>query len=117
MGGTHVHHLNYGIFLLSAVGALLLFVTLDERGKQWVSVAYGFGMAPDVRRIRDVAALGRQLIGSGDRLSAVIVVLSLFGVIAFLPPLERFRTRHWTTVVVSLLGGSWVLRFAILVDE
>lgn len=25
--GTHVHHLNYGIFLISAVGAVLLFLT------------------------------------------------------------------------------------------
>ena len=25
VGGTHVHHLNYGIFLLSGVGAYLLF--------------------------------------------------------------------------------------------
>src|SRR5437762_13369281 len=24
LGGTHVHHLNYGIFLLSTIGALLL---------------------------------------------------------------------------------------------
>ena len=24
LGGTHIHHLNYGIFLLSGVGALLL---------------------------------------------------------------------------------------------
>src|SRR5450631_2593021 len=44
-GGTHVHHLNYGIFLLSAVGALLLFLPLSERGKQWVAAAYGFGIA------------------------------------------------------------------------
>jgi hypothetical protein len=25
LGGTHVHHLNYGIFLLSGLGAYLLF--------------------------------------------------------------------------------------------
>ena len=25
VGGTHVHHLNYGIFLLAGVGAVLLF--------------------------------------------------------------------------------------------
>ena len=31
MSGTHVHHLNYGIFLLSAVGALLLFVPLNVK--------------------------------------------------------------------------------------
>jgi hypothetical protein len=33
LGSTHVHHLNYGIFLLSAVGALLLFVPLSEAEK------------------------------------------------------------------------------------
>src|SRR5471032_3148880 len=45
MGQTHVHHLNYGIFLLSAVGALLLFVPLSQTGERWVACAYGFGMA------------------------------------------------------------------------
>ncbi len=34
LGGTHVHHLNYGIFLLSAVGAIFLFIPLNEWGKQ-----------------------------------------------------------------------------------
>ena len=28
VGGTHVHHLSYGIFLLAGVGALLLLVPL-----------------------------------------------------------------------------------------
>src|SRR6266705_7062203 len=28
LGGTHVHHLNYGIFLLSAVAGVLLFAPL-----------------------------------------------------------------------------------------
>ena len=27
VGGTHVHHLNYGIFLLSGVGAWTLLTT------------------------------------------------------------------------------------------
>ena len=31
LGGTHIHHLNYGIFLLSGVGAYLLFVPLSVR--------------------------------------------------------------------------------------
>src|SRR5205814_6873792 len=32
-GGTHVHHLNYGIFLLSTVAAVLLFANLNLRFK------------------------------------------------------------------------------------
>ena len=30
LGGTHVHHLNYGIFLLSAVAGVLLFAPLNQ---------------------------------------------------------------------------------------
>ena len=103
LGGTHIHHLNYGIFLLSAVGALLLFVPLDERGKQWTAFAYGFGMALTF----DEFGMWLHLGGSyWQRASfdAVIVLLSLFGVVAFLPPLARFRSRHWTTITVSLLA-------------
>ncbi|PYL02510.1 MAG: hypothetical protein DME32_06270 [Verrucomicrobia bacterium] len=32
LGGTHVHHLNYGIFLLSTVAAVLLFAKMNETG-------------------------------------------------------------------------------------
>lgn len=30
LGGTHVHHLNDGIFLLSTIAAVLLFAKLNE---------------------------------------------------------------------------------------
>ncbi len=103
LGGTHVHHLNYGIFLLSAVGALLLFVPLDERGKQWTALLYGFGMALTFDEFGMWLHLGGSYWQRGS-FDAVIVILSLFGVLAFLPPLERFRSRHWTTVAVSVLA-------------
>jgi len=35
---------------------------------------------------------------------AVIVLLSLFGVIAFAPSLARMRTHHWATAAVSALA-------------
>ena len=112
MGGTHVHHLNYGIFLLSAVGALLLFVPLEERGKQWTAVAYGFGMALTFDEFGMWLHLGGSYWQRGS-FDAVIVILSLFGVIAFLPPLNHFRSRHWTTIGVSLLAvaGFYSLLF------
>ena len=103
MGGTHVHHLNYGIFLLSAVGAVLLFVPLEDRGRQAVAYAYGFGMALTFDEFGMWLHLGGSYWQRGS-FDAVIVILSLFGVIAFLPPWERFRSRHWATVAVSLLA-------------
>ena len=45
MGGTHVHHLNYGIFLLCIVSGLLLFFQVSERERWWSAAAYGFGLA------------------------------------------------------------------------
>src|SRR4051794_38742383 len=45
LGGTHVHHLNYGIFLLSAVGAVLLFRRPQGRALDLWADAYGVGLA------------------------------------------------------------------------
>src|SRR4249919_3815933 len=46
VGQTHVHHLNYGIFLLSAMGAWLLFVPPgpDARVRVVAALVYGVGM-------------------------------------------------------------------------
>ena len=103
LGGTHVHHLNYGIFLLSAVGAVLLFVPLEDRGRQAVAYGYGFGMALTFDEFGMWLHLGGSYWQRGS-FDAVIVILSLFGVVAFLPPWERFRSRHWATVAVSFLA-------------
>src|SRR5205809_7826307 len=43
-GGTHVHHLNYGIFLLSTVAAVLLFANLNLRFKGICALLYGLAM-------------------------------------------------------------------------
>lgn len=45
IGGTHIHHLNYGIFLLSLVGAVLLFTTPTKKWLSAVAIAYGVGLA------------------------------------------------------------------------
>src|SRR6476659_7635824 len=43
--GTHVHHLNYGICLLSAVGAYLLFARPVGRPLSVAAFVYGVGLA------------------------------------------------------------------------
>jgi hypothetical protein len=42
--GTHVHHLNYGIFLLSGVGGYLVFGRPTGIGINIAAALYGIGM-------------------------------------------------------------------------
>src|ERR1700732_4895852 len=45
LGGTHVHHLNYGICLLATVAGVLLFARLSEVQRSVCALIYGFSMA------------------------------------------------------------------------
>jgi hypothetical protein len=111
MGGTHVHHLNYGIFLLSTVGGVLLFAQVGDVAKKWLAFAYGFGMALTFDEFGMWLHLGG---GYWQRASfdGVIVVLSLLGVIAFAPKLERMRSHHWAAAgvtAVAVVTFYWML--------
>src|ERR1700735_781380 len=43
--GTHVHHLNYGIFLLAAVGGYLLLRMPSGDALRLAAIVYGIAMA------------------------------------------------------------------------
>jgi hypothetical protein len=103
LGGTHVHHLNYGIFVLAAVAGVLLFARLNEIQRSVCAVIYGFSMALTF----DEFGMWLHLGGSyWQRASfdAVIVLLSLFGLLAFLPRWQRLRAHHFVTGAVLLLS-------------
>jgi hypothetical protein len=111
MGGTHVHHLNYGIFLLSAVAGVLLFARLSDQQRSVCAIAYGFSMALTF----DEFGMWLHLGGSyWQRASfdAVIVLLSIFGLLAFLPRWQRVRAHHY--IVGGLLLGSVALFYLLL---
>ena len=102
-GGTHVHHLNYGIFMLSMVGGLLLFLPLSDRGRQWVAAAYGFGMALTF----DEFGMWLHLGGSyWQRASydAIVLLAALLGLIAFAPSWRRIGPRHHLAIAVTLVA-------------
>ena len=100
-GGTHVHHLNYGIFLLSAVGATLVFVTQpSDQLRKFCALIYGFAMALTFDEFGMWFHLGGSYWQRGS-FDAVIGVLSIFGWIAFMPKLERMRSHHWATAAFT----------------
>jgi len=115
LGGTHVHHLNYGIFLLSAVAGVLLFAQLNDKQRSICAIAYGFGLALTF----DEFGMWLHLGGSyWQRASfdAVIVLLGIFGVLAFFPRWQRIRTHHYVVggVLLVSVGLFYLLLFKSL---
>ena len=112
-GGTHVHHLNYGIFLLSAVGAYLLLASPREKGLKWATVLYGIGLALTF----DEFGMWLHLGGSyWQRASfdAVVVIAGFLGLIVVAPHFSRFRPNHWFTAVALALA---VVIFGIMLVD
>ena len=102
MGGTHVHHLNYGIFLLSTVAGVLLFAPLNRAQRNLCALAYGVGLALTF----DEFGMWLHLGGSyWQRASfdAVMVLLGVLGLIAFAPRWQRIRAHHFVIGGVTLM--------------
>lgn len=93
LGGTHVHHLNFGIFLLGGVGAWLLLAPPHGRMRSLSAMLYAVGLALTF----DEFGMWLHLGGSyWQRASfdAVIVVATLLALLAFVPPPRQWRPRH-----------------------
>jgi hypothetical protein len=111
IGQTHVHHLNYGIFLLSAVGGWLLFSPpRDERGRGRAAIIYGVGLALTF----DEFGMWLHLGGSyWQRASydAIVIVSALLTLIGYAPALRHFRAREWiiSASVLALIAAVGAL--------
>ena len=103
LGGTHVHHLNYGIFLLSAVAGYLLLARPQGHAHTAAAFAYGVALALTFDEFGMWIHLGG---GYWQRASfdAVIVIAALLGLVAFAPTLRRLRSVHWATAALLLCG-------------
>ncbi len=112
IGGTHVHHLNYGIFLLATVGAWLLLKQPSGRKLTIAAILYGIGMGLTFDEFGIWLHLD-DIYWQRASWDAVIVIAASFALIAFAPSLKRFRPHHWFTAV--LLLAVVVLFFFLLV--
>jgi hypothetical protein len=106
VGGTHVHHLNYGIFMLSGVGAFLLLArNASGRGLRAAAMAYGIGLGLTFDEFGMWAHLGGPYWQRASY-DAVVTVAALLGLFAVAPPPRRLGARGWATVaaIVVTLG-------------
>jgi hypothetical protein len=111
--GTHVHHLNYGIFLLAAVGGYLLFKRPDGPAAELAALAYGFALALTF----DEFGMWLHLGGSywqRTSVDAVIIVAAIFAMIAFTTSFEHLWTRHRRASLVVLAA---VIAFVVVLLE
>jgi len=102
LGGTHVHHLNYGIFLLSGLGAVLLLVPLAPPGLGIAAWLYGIALALTFDEFGMWLHLGG---GYWQRASfdAMTVLAAAMSLAAFAPPARKWRPRHWAGAVLLAL--------------
>jgi len=109
--GTHVHHLNYGIFLLAGVGAYLLFRFPSGKDLRFAALAYGTAMALTFDEFGMWLHLGGSYWQRAS-VDAIIVVAAVLGLIAFASALRSFESRHVNAsiaILIALLAFGVVL--------
>jgi hypothetical protein len=99
---THVHHLNYGIFLLSVVGGYVLIVQPAGHWLAAAAVVYAVGLALTFDEFGMWIHLGGPYWQRAS-LDAITVVAGILLLIVLAPDLERFETLHWATVIILAL--------------
>ena len=104
-GGTHVHHLNYGIFLLSVVAGYSVFRRPVGRRAELTALFYGVAMGLTFDEFGMWLHLGGSYWQRAS-VDAVIVVSALFALVGYARTLRRVEKHHfWAfTILVLVLG-------------
>jgi hypothetical protein len=98
--GTHVHHLNYGIFLLAGVAAYLLFRAPQGPAANRVAFVYGIAMGLTFDEFGMWLHLGGSYWQRAS-IDATIVVAALLGLVAFAPSWKALEARHlWASIAI-----------------
>jgi hypothetical protein len=110
---THVHHLNYGIFLLAAVAAYLLFAAPSGGRARGAALAYGIAMALTFDEFGMWLHLGGSYWQRAS-VDAVVVIAALLAFLAYARSIGKFESRHTRAFIA--LGIVLLLFGAVLYD-
>jgi hypothetical protein len=113
LGSTHVHHLNYGIFLLAGVGAYLLLWHQNHRSMRIAALVYGAAMALTFDEFGMWLHLGGSYWQRAS-IDAVIVVAAALGFFAFARSIRVFTSRHAVAFGIILVAA---VSFAIVLYD
>jgi hypothetical protein len=114
LSDTHVHHLNYGIFLLAAVGAYTLLATPQAAAARRAAFVYGIAMALTFDEFGMWLHLGGSYWQRAS-VDATVVVAALLALISYARSIETFETRHKRAAIalgVALLAFVAVVYYA-----
>ncbi|MGD1276468.1 MAG: hypothetical protein ABR964_04510 [Tepidisphaeraceae bacterium] len=112
VSGTHVHHLNYGIILLSATGAYLIFARPMGRRLTAAAILYGIGLGLTFDEFGMWLHLGGPYWQRASY-DAVVTIASVLTLIAYGSTIRHWRPKHHVTVValiVVLCVFGWALK-------
>lgn len=109
--GTHVHHLNYGIFLLTAVAGYSVFAQPTGRAALVTALFYGVALGLTF----DEFGMWLHLGGSywqRTSVDGVIVIGAVIGLCAYASSLRALESRHlwgFAIVVVAVVTFGMVV--------
>jgi hypothetical protein len=103
LNGTHVHHLNYGIFLLSSIGGYLLFFRPEGKTARRAALVYGFAMGLTFDEFGMWLHLGGSYWQRAS-VDAVIVVAALLALVAYASTIKRFQSLHFRAFIILLIA-------------
>jgi len=112
--GTHVHHLNYGIFLLTAVGGYSVLCRPTGRAAGISAIAYGIAVALTFDEFGMWLHLGGSYWQRAS-VDVIMVIAALLARLGFARSLERFEKHHlWLSFILALaiIGFGLVLKMA-----
>ena len=114
MGKTHVHHLNYGIMLLTVVAGFSVFRRPTGRVAEITALLYGVAMGLTFDEFGMWLNLGGSYWQRAS-VDAVIVVSAFLVLVGFASTLRRFESHHFwlfTALVIALAGFGIALYIA-----
>lgn len=113
LSGTHVHHLNYGIFLLASVAGFLLFNAPRGFFLRMAAFAYGAAMALTFDEFGMWLHLGGSYWQRAS-VDATIVVAAVLALIAYARSIRTFGSRHFKAFIA--LAAAVVVFGAVMYD-